>query len=266
MRSLHFISARIAGAPTPTSALLAALILALLLFTPSHPRAQSKGIPVGDDAPTILRTPASKEDRERMRAHLTAAERALPKPSSTFRLAPEGEDRQIGTDAGKMDAPKGWLPIHAWVTREYETRTASEEDERTLEMNLALNGDRGLSSGLASVGGPVQILDRKGALVLRQSIIGAEEGSRVALPLSAEDQKRALTLVRFYVVPQSLESRLRKTVEQTEDLPRLGDADVTAGKPNLVATIVVEIRGERRDVEALVPKVNISALRKLLAP
>ena len=240
--------------------------LALLLLTPALPHAQTKGIPVGDDAPVVLRTPATKADRDRMRAHLASAERALPKPSSAFRLAPEGEVRTIGSDAGKLDAPDGWNPIQAWLTRAYETRTATEDDERTLEINLALNGERGLSMGLATVGGAVQILDRKGALFLRQSIIGAEEGSRVALPLSPEDEKRALTIVRAYVVPAQLEARLRKSVEQTEDLPRLGDPDVTARRPDAIATIVVEIRGERRDIETLVSKLDIPALRRLVAP
>lgn len=242
-----------------------ALALALLL-APARPNAQSsKGIPVGDDAPVVLRTPASKADRDRMREHLAAAERAVPRPSSTFRLAPEGEERGVGTDAGKLDAPDTWHPILAWLSRVYETRTASEDDERTLEINLALNGERGLSTGLATVGGAARILDRKGALLVRQTILGAEEGSRVALPVSPEETERALTLVRAYIVPPGLESRLRDSVERTEELPKLGDADVTARKPGAVATIVVEIRGERRDVEALVPKLDISALRKLLA-
>ena len=246
------------------------LVLAHFLFAAPCPHAQSKGIPVGDDAPVVLRTPANKADRDHMRGHLASAERALPKPSSTFRLAPEGEERTVGTEAGKLDAPDGWNPIQAWLSRVYETRTASEEDERTLEINLALNGERGLSAGLATVGGAVQILDRKGALFVRQSIIGADEGpndgSRVALPISSEEAKRALTLVRAYIVPPDLESRLRKAVEKTEALPRLGDPDVTARRPDAVATIVVEIRGERRDVEALVPKLDIPVLRKLLAP
>ncbi|HEU5310354.1 MAG TPA: hypothetical protein VFV24_02775 [Candidatus Eisenbacteria bacterium] len=205
-----------------------------------------------------------------MRGHLASAERALPKPSSTFRLAPEGEERTVGTEAGKLDAPDGWNPIQAWLSRVYETRTASEEDERTLEINLALNGERGLSAGLATVGGAVQVIDRKGALFVRQSIIGADEGpndgSRVALPISPEEAKRALTLVRAYIGQPDLESRLRLAVEKTQALPRLGDPDVTARRPDAIATIVVEIRGERRDVEALVPRLDIPALRKLLAP
>lgn len=265
MRRLHERSTSRGRAPLLLTVALT-LTLALLVVTPTRPHAQSKGIPTGDDAPVVLRTPATKADRDRVRSHLTSAERSLPKPSSTFRLAPEGEERHVGNDAGKLDAPELWNPIQAWLTRAYETRTASDDEERTLEINLALNGERGLSTGLASVGGPVQILDRKGALVVRQSIIGAEEGSRVALPLSAEDQERALTLVRAYVVPPALESRLRQSVEQTEDLPRLGDPDVTARRPDAVATIVVEIRGERRDVEALLPKLNVSALRRLVTP
>ncbi|HET9253529.1 MAG TPA: hypothetical protein VFP58_15555 [Candidatus Eisenbacteria bacterium] len=256
MRRLH---------PKPTRCLLA---LALLFLMPSRPNAQdapSKGLPVGDDAPVVLRTPATQADRDRVRARLASAERALPKPSSTFRLAPEGEERRVGADAGKLDAPDGWNPIPAWLSRSYETRTASE-DERTLEINLALNGERGLSTGLATVGGAVQILDRKGALFVRQSILGAEEGSRVAVPLSPEDSKRALTLVRAYVVPPDLESGLRKRVQQTEDLPRLGDGDVTSSRPDGIAAIIVEIRGERRDVDALAPRIDIAALRKLVAP
>src|SRR5688572_26840797 len=121
--------------PKPSTCALAvtsALTIALLVLPPAGSRAQSKGIPVGDDTPVVLRTPATKAERDRVRGHLASAERALPKPSSTFRLAPEGEQRHVGNDSGKLDAPDGWNPIQAWLSRAYETRSAGEEDERTL--------------------------------------------------------------------------------------------------------------------------------------
>lgn len=256
MRRLHGIPIRLTAA------------LVLLVAAPGAPQANTdkgadpRGHPVGDDAPVVLKTPASKADRDRVRAQLAAAERALPKPSSSFRLAAEGEERGVGADAGKLDAPGSWSPIQAWTSRIYETR-AGQKEERTIEVNLALNGERGLSSGLASVGGEVRIVPLKGALAVRQSIIGAEDGSRVALPVASGT---GLTLVRIYVVPPALESRLRGTVEATEQLPVLDDTHVTAGRPDAIAAIIVEIRGEGRDVNALVPKVGVAALRQLLAP
>jgi hypothetical protein len=245
-----------------------AAALALLVAAPGTPHADPgggaapKGYPVGDDAPVVLKTPASKADRDRVRAKLTAAERALPKPSSSFRLAAEGEERGVGADAGKLDAPDSWSPIQAWTSRTYETRSG-EDEERTIEVNLALNGQRGLSSGLASVGGEVRIVALKGALAVRHSIIGAEDGSRVALPVSSGT---GLTLVRIYVVPPALESRLRRAAEATEQLPVLDDTHVTASRPDAIAAVIVEIRGEGRDVDALVPKVGVASLRQLLAP
>jgi hypothetical protein len=211
-------------------------------------------------------TPATRETRDRLRAKLKKAERALPKPPSVFRLAPEGEERGVGTEVGKLDAPGSWNPVEAWLSRTYETRTASEEGDRSLEIHLALNGTRGISPGLASVGGEARIVPMKGALAVRQTTIGAEEGSRVALPVDPEEAGRALTLVRVYVAGPDLEARLRSVVERTGELPVIDVTHVTAQRPDSVALIVVEIRGERRDVDALVPRVGVPALRRILPP
>jgi hypothetical protein len=238
----------------------------VLLFVAFSASFAGTPLPVHEDAPVVLKTPASKEDRERIRETLTAAERSLPRPSSTFRLAAEGEERGVGKDAGKLDEPSAWNPIRAWISWTYETRAASEEDERSLEVNLALNGEQGLSSGLASVAGDARVVPWKGALAVRQTLIGAEEGSRVAVPMTEEDARRALTLVRVYIVRPELELWLRRTVEETKQLPRLDDTHVVASRPDATAAIIVEIRGEGRDVEALAPKIDASALRKLLVP
>jgi hypothetical protein len=244
----------------------------LLLCHPAAPLADTPagvsgaGTPVHEDAPVVLRTAATNADRDRVQAKLASAEKALPKPSSTFRLEAEGEERGVGKDFGALDEPGRFNPIEAWTSRVYETRTASEADERTLEVHLALNGEHGLSTGLASVGGEARIVPMKGALAIRQTIIGADEGSRVALPLSDEDSRRAPTLVRIYVVPPELESRLRRTVEETGQLPRLDATHVSAGRPDAATVIVVELLGEARDVDTLTPKVPVASLRKLLTP
>lgn len=246
----------------------AALVLTAILFSGSAPALANpdRGLPTHDDTPVVLKIPATKEDRDRVRAELAKAERALPKPPSPFRLAPEGEERGVGTEVGKLDAPGTWNPVQAWLSRTYETRTASEEDDRTLEINLALNGARGLSSGLASVGGEARIVPMEEALAVRQTIIGAEEGSRVALPVGPEEANRALTLLRIYIVEPDLEAHLRRAVEGTGDLPVLDDTHVAAPGPHAIAAIVVEIRGERRDVETLAPKLDVKALRSILCP
>ena len=243
-----------------------AILLRAFLFLPCAIASGPAGHPTGDDAPVVLRTPATKADRDHVRSKLASAERAIPQPSSTFRLESEGEERGVGSDFGTLDDPARFNPIEAWISRVYETRAAAEGEERTLEIHLALNGEHGLSSGLASVGGEATIVPLKGALGIRQTVIGADEGSRVALPLSEEDSRRAPTLVRIYVVPPDLESRLRRAVEDTGALPRLDATHVTAGRPAAVTLIVVEILGERRDVDALTPKVQLAALRKLLTP
>jgi hypothetical protein len=244
---------------------LAAPLLLLLLWASSGPDANTGATPVGDDVVVVLRTPASKAERDRMRAKLATATKSLPTPTSAFRLADEGEERGVGSDAGKLDEPDSWNPIQAWVSRLYETRTGAEDDERSVEVNLALNGERGLSKGLASVGGEAQVVPLKGALAVRQSILGADD-SRVALPLSQEDAARALTLLRIHVVSPDLEVRLRRHVEGTGQLPRIEESHLTTKRPDAIAALVVEIRGERRDVDAFAAGVGVAALRKLLGP
>jgi hypothetical protein len=244
----------------------AGVVLTVLLWHPCTRAGTLPPTPTQDDTPVVLRTKATKSDRDRMGAKLSSAERALPKPSSAFRLESEGEERAVGSDFGVLDDPGRFNPIEAWISRVYETRTASEADARTLEIRLGVNGEHEFSPGLASVGGEARIVPAKGALAVRQTIIGAEEGSRVALPLSDEDARRAPTILRLYVVAADLEARLRRVVEETGQFPRIDVTQVTAGRPDAVAMIVVEIVGERRDVDALAPNVGIAALRPLLTP
>jgi len=244
----------------------AGIVLAVLLGQPCTRADTAASTPTQDDTPVVLRTKATKPDRDRMGAKLSSAEGALPKPSSTFRLESEGQERAVGSDFGVLDDPGRFNPIEAWVSRIYETRTASEDDDRTLEIRLGVNGEHEFSPGLASVGGEATIVPSKGALAVRQTIIGAEGGARVALPLSDEDARRAPTILRLYVVTPDLESRLRRVVEETGQFPRIDVTQITAARPDAVAMIVVEIVGERRDVDALAPKVGIAALRPLLTP
>jgi hypothetical protein len=216
--------------------------------------------PVTDEASAVLLVHAPPGARRKMESALKRIVRLLPRPGLPYRLGPDGTRTEIADRAGKLDRPGFWAPLEASAERSYET--GSGDDAQTLDQRVSLNGMRGLSPGLASVGGPVVTFDLPGAPSWEQTLIGAE--SRVALPLSPEQKARAVTLLRIYVVTPDLEARLRAAAGQNAAFPSVDPSQLAATRADAVRSVIVELYGPRRDIERLARHIPIAKLRAYL--
>ena len=105
----------------------------------------------------------------------------------------------------------------------------------------------------------------RGAFALEQTLIGvddAEGGSRVAMPVDKSQAERTVALLRIYIVPKALEDRLRATAKGSDDLPAFDSSFVPSSKRAVPRSLVVEIHGQKRDVEAYARRVNATDLRR----
>jgi hypothetical protein len=107
--------------------------------------------------PTTLRRVAKQGQRNPI---ATAWGRSSPPRRAPSRSLPRdlpartrGPGAGVGSDFGVLDDPGRFNPIEAWVSRIYETRTASEDDDRTLgESASGVNGEHEFSPGLCQRG------------------------------------------------------------------------------------------------------------------
>jgi hypothetical protein len=156
------------------------------------------------------------------------------RPASGFRLAPDGASEEVGRLVLELGGGKQpWGPVEASAERIYDRTDASDDEDRTLEIRVSINGTKGLSTGLASVGGTPGPFTLAGAFALEQTLIGvddAEGGSRVAMPVDKSQAERTVALLRIYIVPKALEDRLRATAKGSDDLPAFDSSFVPSSK------------------------------------
>jgi hypothetical protein len=223
-----------------------------------------------DVVETIVTVPASDADRAAIQGALTAIVKSLPVPPSGFRLAVDGATDEVGRAVWKLEGPKPWGPLAASAERIYDRTDASDDEDRTLEVRVSVNGTKGLSTGLASVGGTPRPFAIPGALALEQTLTGIEEsggaaeGGRVALPLDKDQIERTVALLRIYIVPKSLEGRLRALASGSPEFPAFDPSFTPSSRRAVVRALVVEIHGQKRDVEAYARRVHADQLRRRL--
>jgi len=221
---------------------------------------------VTDVVETIALVPASKATQERVGKALASVIKALPKPPLPYVPTDDGWVEQVASRAGTLEGPKLWIPLEAWAECIFEEPVGEGDDELTLEVRVAVNGSRYLSPGIGSEGTAPRAFEIQGALAMEQTLIGADAGSRMALPLSPEATAAAPTVLRIYFVDSKLETRLRKIAAAGKVLPHVDITQLTASDPASIRSIIVEYYGGKRDVEALARRVDTKALRKLLTP
>jgi hypothetical protein len=224
-----------------------------------------------DIVETIVTVPASDADRAAIQGALTAIVKSLPVPASGFRLAVDGATDEVGRVVLKVEGSKPWGPLDASAERIYDRTDASDDEDRTLEIRVSVNGTKGLSTGLASVGGTPRPFAIPGALALEQTLTGIEEGggtgesgSRVALPLDKDQVERTVALLRIYIVPKSLEGRLRALASGSPEFPAFDPGFTPSSRRAVVRALVVEIHGQKRDVEVYARRVQADQLRRRL--
>ncbi|HEX5030160.1 MAG TPA: hypothetical protein VFX78_01725 [Candidatus Eisenbacteria bacterium] len=217
-----------------------------------------------DETPTYATLPATDTERTTVQRSLVAVVSSLPAAASGFRLAPDGASEEVGRVVLKLNGGKQpWGPLDASAERIYNRTDASDDEDRTLEIRVSVNGTKGLSTGLASVGGTPRPFTVAGAFALEQNLIGAEDsGGRVAMPVDPSQAERTVALLRIYIVPKALEERLRAMAKGSEDVPAFDSSFTPSSKRAAIRSLVVEIHGQKRDVEAYARRVHATDLRR----
>ncbi|MGH7681271.1 MAG: hypothetical protein ACRENN_04715 [Candidatus Eiseniibacteriota bacterium] len=215
---------------------------------------------------TVSWTKAVQETRDQMSKRLTKIIFNVPRPSAPFQLAEDGSSETISEYTGLILGTPRWAPIEAWGERDYQALpTNSEEGEyRTVEMTIALNGVRGLSTGIASKADTPHIYTLPGALAVEQSTVGGYDSTRTDLAPDQRQTREPITLLRVYLVGANLESQLRAKFGKSGGFPGFLSGQLPSDHPDVVRTIAVEYYGAKSDVEGLVNRMDVPTLRRLL--
>ena len=165
--------------------------------------------------------------------------------------------------------PAFGTPGTARAERSFDPKNESAETPPTLEQRVFVNSQVTLPAGLASVGGSPKPFDVPGAVGVVVTTItdsedsesGSSEGGRVALPLTPEQKRTAITIVRVLLANSKTEKLFRTAISEgampawTPPAPK---------KPGEIQTLVIEIYGGKADVEAVAKRLPVAELRKLL--
>lgn len=211
----------------------------------------------------------SKSERARL---LSAARRAL-----ALVPAPRGYALDRKSVRSEADGAAAWsagrgawaAPGTARAERIYEPPEGGENAPPVMEQRVYVNSAVEVPSGLASVGGPPRLFPLPGAAAIEVTTIGAEdpepapsEGGRVAMPVTPDQAASAITILRI-VFADPMTERIYRSAASTGAVDAV---DTRAKRPDEIQTLVVELYGGKRDVEALARRLPVAALRRLLDP
>lgn len=213
---------------------------------------------------------------ERARA-LSVVRRAL-----ALLPAPRGyvlDKESVESDSERQAAwePEGtWAaPVAARAERSFEPVPADRPNAPPVfEQRIFLNSEVKLPTGLGSETGTYRAFPVPGAAAVIVSMAGldgegssdggapsAGDGGRVALPATPQQRATAVTILRVLIADARTERAYREAV-------RRGTVQASPQRPPARAgaaqSLVVELYGGRRDVEALGRRLPAAALRKLL--
>lgn len=228
-------------------------LVALLLLSaaPAAAAAAAKSVP--------------SADRKALERVLAKAFRALPAPAKEFREDRSSRGREIAAPTSARGVATQ-APAEAREARVYERRAGAGSDEETvgLEIQVYVNLERSLPEPLGSEGGTLETFTHDGLPGMRVSLAGVGSG-RVALPLTTEEERTALTVVRLHVGAPEIDAYLVEVAQGRRPDRTPWDARPAKTKSE-VRTIVAEFRGPRDEVERLAKATPAAPLRALLTP
>lgn len=219
---------------------------------------------------TVAWTQAVKESQDQVRRVLVKALQATPKPTTPYELsADEAVSDDIGAKTGMVKGTQQWVPIMARADREYqvvgdETDESDEVVSRIFEIQVALNGTVGLTTGLATKSDKPHIVELQGAMAVEQTAIPVVDSTKVDSGDTGKAPEEPMTLLRIYVVDPDLETHVRKLQKETGAFPGFGPTQVLADHPDEIRAIVISYYGPKNDVESIARKLDVAALRRLL--
>lgn len=206
--------------------------------------------------------------RERARV-LVAVRRAmalLPAPRG-YQLDMESVTSEAAKTAAWRGGASEWAaPVAARAERAFEPPDPDRADAPpALEQRVFANSETAPPSGLGSETGAIRAFPLAGAAALEATMAGLDDpparGGRVALPADPGSRSTALTIVRVLVADPASERAFRAAAGSGTVMARSPRPPARAGS---VQTLVIELYGGRRDVEALARRLPVSALRRLL--
>jgi hypothetical protein len=221
-------------------------------------------------SPNVTPRPVPKAERARLRAAAQRGMALLPAPRG-YALDPESN--QFGADeTATWDEARGaWSsPGSASAERVFEPRPSGDNVPPNLEQRVYVNSEVAMPSGLASEGTSPRLFSIPGASAVEVTTIGMEgseaassEGGRVAMPVTPEQGASAVTIIRVLLADPKSE-RIFRSATAVGQLPQ--SLERTVKRPGAVQSLVIELYGGKRDVEALARRLPVSALRRLLDP
>ena len=218
-----------------------------------------------------LKRTAPAAERARV---LSAARRAvallpMPRGYSLDRASVTSDADRSGT---WDDTRGGWsAPVGARAERVYEPAGGDAADAPpSFEERVFVNAEVSLPTGLASEAGATRSYPVPGAAAALVTMAGTERaahagqesrGGRVALPLPPGRAAMAPAILRVVLADPALERAYREAADSGRLAPPGRRPPARAGN---VETLVVELYGGRRDVEAMARRIPVAALRRLL--
>jgi hypothetical protein len=203
--------------------------------------------------------------RERARV-LVAVRRALallPEPRG-YDLDDESVTSETDKSAAASREGAWTAPVAARAERAFEPPDPDRaEAPPALEQRVFANSEVGPPSGLASETGALRVFPIPDAAAVEATTAGMDpsEGGRVALPARPGQTATALTIIRVLVADPALERDFRSAAGSGVMPSRPRKAPPRAGA---VYSLMVELYGGRRDVEAVARRIPVAALRQLL--
>lgn len=215
---------------------------------------------------TAAWTRAAPENIDRLKKRLARVVLTVPRPELPYQLAEEGASENISAWAGLIKGTHLWAPIEALSSRDFQALpTRQEEDDyRAMEVMVALNGVRGLSTGLAGKSEKPQLFELPGTVSVVQSTIAGVDSARAEQAPEERAPKEQITLLRVFIVDPDLEAKIRQNFKESGGFPAFGPTQVPAASSDMVRSIVVELFGPKSDVEVTARKIDVAAVRKLL--
>lgn len=234
--------------------LLIVTTVAIGLIDPYACVQHSSGSPIQKDVPA--------RERSRVRSVARRVLGLLPAPRG-YALDPESVTSEASATAPWSPAGTWAAPATARADRSYAPPDPDAPDAApTLEQRVFVNAEVALPTGLASESGALREVAVPGAAAVEVLTAGvAEEGGRLAMPLTPDQADRSLTIVRILLADAPTERAFRAAA-------RSGEMRLAPRKPpsraGRVETLVVELYGARGDVERLAKRLPVAALRRLL--
>jgi hypothetical protein len=215
---------------------------------------------------TVSWTDAATESQSAVKKLLTKILMSTPKPAAPYAPSEDPPTDGIAAKAGMVKGTQQWVPLEAWARRQYEAASPDEDEDapiKFVEIQVALNGTRGLTTGIATKSDKPHIVEIGGAVAVEQTSVPPVDSTQVQ-----DDPNRVpdepMSLLRLYLVDPDLETHVRKLQTETSAFPGFGPSQVLANHPDELRSIVISFYGPKSDVEALAKKVDIAALRRLL--